>query len=216
MYVGRLSSAAATLGRVTASRWRWETHEGRAQRERVLRAATELFAAHGFRGTSLDAVATAVGITRQGVLHYFPSKTHLLLGVLEQRDEDDAAGAQRYRDTSDLPGALLSIIERHRAQPELPRLNTVLVAETVNPEHPAHARFRDRYRANRARTASAVEAAQAAGRLNPAADPTRLATVLLAVMDGLQLQFLLDPESVDMVEPFAELLALLQPHAVGE
>ena len=44
--------------------------------------------ANGYRGASLDAVAAAVGISRQGVLHYFPSKTHLLLGVLELRDED--------------------------------------------------------------------------------------------------------------------------------
>ena len=52
------------------------------------------FTAHGFRGASLDAVAAAVGISRQGVLHYFPSKTNLLLGVLELRDEESIARAE--------------------------------------------------------------------------------------------------------------------------
>jgi hypothetical protein len=32
----------------------------------------------------------------------------------------------------------------------------------------------------------------------------------MAVMDGLQLQYVLDPGSVDMVEPLAELLAMVE------
>jgi hypothetical protein len=38
-----------------------------------------------------------------------------------------------------------------------------------------------------------------------------VATLLIAVMDGLQLQFLLDPDSVDTVGPVAALLDLLGP-----
>jgi hypothetical protein len=34
--------------------------------------------------------------------------------------------------------------------------------------------------------------------------------LLMAVMDGLQLQHLLDPGSIDMVEPLAELLAMVE------
>ena len=33
--------------------------------------------------------------------------------------------------------------------------------------------------------------------------------LLIAVMDGLQLQHLMDPDAVDMVEPLSDLLALL-------
>jgi AcrR family transcriptional regulator len=81
---------------VAATRPRSTTPEGREQRERVLRAALGLFTAHGFRGASLGAVAAAVGISRQGVLHYFPSKTHLLLGVLDLRDELSIARAAEH------------------------------------------------------------------------------------------------------------------------
>jgi hypothetical protein len=57
--------------------------------------------------------------------------------------------------------------------------------------------------------AEAVAAAQEAGQLKPELDARNVAILLAAAMDGLQLQFLLDPESVDMVEPFSDLIGLL-------
>lgn len=197
---------------MAAARPRTTTPEGHEQRERILRAATELFAAHGFRGASLDAVAAKVGISRQGVLHYFPSKTHLLLGVLDLRDEDDAARVEeRFGTAEDFVDGLLALVQQNQQAPDLPRLFTVLTAESVDPQHPGHEHFRERYQTVRAALTFAVEAAQASGQLNPAVDPASLATVLVAVMDGLQLQFLLDPEAVDMLEPLAGLLSLLLP-----
>ena len=85
----------AVTGAPYASRMpgRATTPEGREQRERILRAAFERFAAHGYRGTSLDAVAAAVGISRQGVQHYVTSTLHLMLGVIELRDEEPATRA---------------------------------------------------------------------------------------------------------------------------
>src|SRR3954447_16016555 len=91
------------------------TPEGLAQRERILRAAMELFAAQGFRGASLDAVAARVGITRQGVLHYFPSKGLLLLGVLDLRDEDERARVEQ-RDTTGLAEGLLRVVEHNQEE----------------------------------------------------------------------------------------------------
>lgn len=51
------------------------------RREQILEAALEVLTARGFKGTSIDAVAERAGLTRQGVLHYFPSKKRLLLGI---------------------------------------------------------------------------------------------------------------------------------------
>jgi AcrR family transcriptional regulator len=197
---------------MAAFRARTTTPEGREQRERILRAAMELFAAHGFRGASLDAVAAVVGISRQGVLHYFPSKTHLLLGVLDLRDQDDAARSEeRFGDSADFVDGLLAAVRHNQDAPDLPRLFTVLSAESVDPEHPGHDRIRERYRTARAAFTYAVQEAQQRGQLSGAIDPTRLATVLIAAMDGLQLQYLLEPESVDMVEPLSGLLEILRP-----
>lgn len=52
-------------------------------RARAVLAATRLFAAQGFDATSVQAVADDVGVTKQAVLHHFPSKDHLRQAVLE-------------------------------------------------------------------------------------------------------------------------------------
>lgn len=53
-------------------------------RRAALDAARELFAQRGFDGTALQDVATAVGVTKQAVLHHFRSKEELRLAVLAQ------------------------------------------------------------------------------------------------------------------------------------
>jgi AcrR family transcriptional regulator len=194
---------------MAATRPRSTTPEGREQRERILRAALRLFTAQGFRGASLDAVAAEVGISRQGVLHYFPSKTHLLLGVLDLRDENTVERAEA-RGATDLADGLIGVVADNQREPDLVRLFTVLAAESVAPEHPGHERFQERYRSVRSVLTQAVDEAQQAGDLVTGIDPAHLATLLTAVMDGLQLQFLLDPDSVDMIEPLTALLTLLR------
>ena len=53
-------------------------------RERILQMATRLFAARGYDGTSLQAVADAVGVRKQSLLYYYPSKEELRQAVLQQ------------------------------------------------------------------------------------------------------------------------------------
>lgn len=49
----------------------------------IVGAATRLFAAQGVDATSIQAIADAVGVTKQAVLHYYPSKEHLRKAVLD-------------------------------------------------------------------------------------------------------------------------------------
>ena len=155
-------------------------------------------------------MAAAVGISRQGVLHYFPSKTHLLLGVLELRDEETIARAEERAGRRTSSTALLGARRAQPARADLTRLFTVLSAESVAPEHLGHEHFRERYR-HGPRRAGRGRARGAGGRRarSPTSTPAIVAILLAAVMDGLQLQFLLEPEAVDMVEPLAALMELL-------
>jgi AcrR family transcriptional regulator len=52
-------------------------------RATILVAARELFAAHGFAGTSVRAVATQAGVDAALVHHYFGTKDDLFLAALE-------------------------------------------------------------------------------------------------------------------------------------
>ena len=57
-------------------------------RQRLLDIAEQLFAERGFYGVSIAAIASEVGFTKQGVLHYFNSKEKLY-GASLQRISDD-------------------------------------------------------------------------------------------------------------------------------
>jgi TetR/AcrR family transcriptional regulator, transcriptional repressor for nem operon len=53
-------------------------------RERILDAAHRLFYTSGLRGVSMDAVASAAGIKKANLFHYYPTKESLELAVLDR------------------------------------------------------------------------------------------------------------------------------------
>lgn len=61
--------------------------DGTARRAQIRRIAAELFDANGYRETSMDAIADAVGIKKASVYYYFPSKDQLLVELHEEMIE---------------------------------------------------------------------------------------------------------------------------------
>lgn len=57
--------------------------DGAHTRQQILAAASDAFLAHGYAATTLEQVATELGITRGAVLHHFGSKSALLRSLLE-------------------------------------------------------------------------------------------------------------------------------------
>lgn len=53
-------------------------------RRRALAAAEEAFAAQGFHGASLSAIARAAGLSNPGLIHHYPTKAALYLALLDQ------------------------------------------------------------------------------------------------------------------------------------
>jgi AcrR family transcriptional regulator len=183
------------------------------RRAEIVAAALEVFAERGYRGGSLAAVGERVGLTQQGVLHYFPSKDALLTEVLRLRDaldgEDPAGSGTDHGDTG--PGGLAGVealVARNMGRPGLVQCFTVLAAESVTDQHPAHDFFAARYRALRPQLAALLQAELGdPGPSGLTAD--QASALLIAVMDGLQQQWLLDPGQVDMaalVSSFAGVL----------
>ncbi|MFJ3385923.1 MULTISPECIES: TetR/AcrR family transcriptional regulator [unclassified Curtobacterium] len=179
--------------------------KGIAKRDEILTVALELVAGQGFRRTSIKDIADAVGLTQAGLLHYFDSKDELWVEILRRRDELDNATEWNAAD----PAELLAAIVRHNT--EVPGLVQMFVnlsaAAATDPEHPAHEYFRQRYENSRRDMAADFRAMQEDGRLRTDVDAEELTSVLLAVSDGMQIQWLFDP-SRDMVA-HVELVARL-------
>jgi AcrR family transcriptional regulator len=179
------------------------------RRAEIIQAATEVIAERGYRGATLAAVAERVGLTQQGLTHHFPSKEALLVAVLEARDQWDMASAALQGRAWPLE-VVANLVEYNATRPGIVQAFTVLAGDSVTEGHPAQEYFRDRYAHVRDGGAEALRA-EYGDRLPGGLTPERAATLLAAVTDGLQLQWLLDPDAVDMPAAFRDFLALLAP-----
>ena len=184
------------------------TAKGRARREQVLDAALRAFAAQGYRGTSIAAIADEVGLSEPGLLHYFPSKPALLLETLEffQRQTRDEA-EQLAKGARSFAEHLLALAAQHEQDPRFIRLLLVLAAEGIDPDHPAHEWMVRRYEWVRADFERQFTADQAAKLLRADVDPAQLAPQAVAAMDGFELQFLLGDAEHGIVAPLEAFFA---------
>jgi AcrR family transcriptional regulator len=187
------------------------TPQGRGTRDRIIEVAIGLFASRGFRSVSIDSIAAESGVTRQGVLYHFASKTELLLAVLDQHEQDNLERIAELYAANDrsLVATMRAYVRASRENRGLIRMLLVLAAESMDAEHPAHDHLVKRYRDLRADITEAIAGEQAAGRLNAVVPAHRLAAVYIAIADGLQLQEYLDEGSIELEETLADLLELM-------
>ncbi|MCI9890100.1 TetR/AcrR family transcriptional regulator [Micrococcales bacterium 31B] len=174
--------------------------KGKSRKLEIIEKATAVFGEVGYHGSSLRDIGARVGISHAGLLHHFGSKEGLLTAVLVYRDwlSSEAAKASGEHHATDPFLGLVATAERNMEQGALVELFAVLAAEASNHDHPAHDFFVARYATLRRDVTAACQALHEQTRLRPGVDPEWLATAIIALMDGLQVQWLLDPESVDM------------------
>ncbi|MGW3995167.1 TetR/AcrR family transcriptional regulator [Amycolatopsis sp. NPDC004772] len=174
--------------------------KGRIRREDIITAAAAAYGELGYHGSSLREIAKRVGISHAGLLYYFPTKEALLAAVLERRDADDS---ERERLT--VPPGLevlrhfVALAEHNVRHPGIVDLYSRLAAEAVAPDHPAHEYFVRHYRAARDGVHESFEALAARGELRDGVEPGPAALTFIALMDGLQVQWLTVPGDVDLV-----------------
>jgi AcrR family transcriptional regulator len=184
---------------------------GHARREEIVRAAIEVIAERGYRGASLAAVAEKAGLSQQGLLHYFRSKEDLLIGVLQWRAETDTGGRDIVAEPMSL-AATQGVVEANAHREAIVRTFSALLGESVTGDHPAAEYFRIRYR--RVREAmTATLRLEWGDRLPSGLTPEEAAPLVVAIMDGLQYQWLHEPESFDMPAAFKAFVRLLDPKA---
>lgn len=173
---------------------RQATAERRAE---ILRAAANTFGSKGYMSGSLTEVAEQVGITHAGVLHHFGSKEQLLVEVLEYRDKEDV----RDLEGQHIPGGLelfhhlLRTARMNVERRGIVQGYTVLTGESVTENHPARTWVTERFTVLRGEIQSAILAVGEGAVSEELA--TCAASAIIGVMDGLQVQWLLD-EDVDL------------------
>ena len=168
----------------------------------ILRAATGIFGRRGYQRGSLIEIAEVVGITHAGILHHFGSKDELLLEVLRHRDQADIEELEvdHLPEGLDLFAHLVRTARLNATRPGIVQTYAVLSAESVTEDHPAQEWFRNRFSGLRGILTEALRGVCGEdGRRMPSDEEiSAAASVIIGLMDGLQIQWLLDPEAVDL------------------
>lgn len=192
-------------GLMSPSKPRGQYAKGAERREQIIQTATDVFATEGFEGTALKRVAELVGVKEATLFHYFRGKQELLTAVLAERDRRSLA-AMEEKDSG--LALMVRSAERNRHEPGLTTLYAVASATANDPGHDSHAYFTERYAHVVQSLAVDIGRKQAAGEARSDLQATDLARMVVAVSDGLQLQWLYDKD-VDVADGLSRFIDVL-------
>lgn len=165
------------------------TARGVATRARILQAAADLMFTRGVGVTTLDDVRAASGTSKSQLYRYFPDKEALVREVIELQAEqlleqqgqqlqrlNSIRGLERWRD---------AIVQRNisRGGAYGCPLGS-LASEVADQNHDQRTALADHFRTWESLLSSGLARMRASGLLRPEADPERLATGLMAALQG--------------------------------
>ena len=179
--------------------------KGIKRRQEILDAAQEVFGRVGYVGGSLQQIADQVGVSRAALVRYFPDKESLLTALLQQWEAENSERARSNPGLENIRG-LMNVVKfnvEHRGSIEL---FLTLATEASNPAHPAHEFMAARYKNSKAYFLGELMRASSSGEVLPMTEIQARSEIegLFALLDGLQIQWLLDPQ--------ADLVAMVQYH----
>ncbi|MCE7797149.1 TetR/AcrR family transcriptional regulator [Sphingobium sufflavum] len=184
------------------------------RRGQILEQAIGLIGERGYYGFTILELGRRCGLSNPGLLHYFPSKQAVLLAVLDslQLAEIDVMEPLAQSAMVELQGdaakaAVLHILRtiavRAHAKPDTCLFVAGLQSESLDPAHPAHEWWTRR---------EVAVLDFYTGILRPHVDaPLLVARELLAMMDGLFLQWLRAGRDFDVLAAWDHALARIVP-----
>ncbi|KQP70041.1 hypothetical protein ASF40_09405 [Microbacterium sp. Leaf288] len=190
------TSPGTAPARAGGSRGRYAKSEDVQQR--IVGAATEVFGVSGYHAATFKEVSRRAGVSERGLAYHFPTKEALLAAVVDRHE--------RWRSVMVLPAtglgafaAVLAVVGADAGLPGIVTLHSLLSGEATPVDHPLHEHYRSRYLDLRTYLARAFAAAQAEGQAASVLSPEDLAAGMIALLDGLQLQWLYDQQAIDVV-----------------
>jgi TetR/AcrR family transcriptional regulator, transcriptional repressor for nem operon len=165
-----------------------KTGRGRASRERIVERAAELFAGRGISATSLDEVLAAAGAGKGQFYHYFRSRDELAAAAVGFRCAQVVSGlTEALGAVSSLAGleqALAGYVAGFE-QSGLPGCPIgTLASEVAGRNEDARLQAAAGFDAWERLLAQALERMRQRGELRADAEPARMATGLLAILEG--------------------------------
>jgi AcrR family transcriptional regulator len=180
----------------------------------LLTAALELIAERGFRGTSLQAIGERAGYSRGLVSHRFGSKEGLLRELV-RRMLDRWGTEVRDPAVGDRTGApaLVAVARVHRQaieeSPQAVRALYMLMFESVVDMPELRQELGALDQRLRERTTARLRAGQEQGNVPPDLDVDAHGALFLAMLRGITLQWLINPNAFDLPRVYAALEDLL-------
>lgn len=166
-------------------------------REKILTVTRDLIAEKGVKQTTLADISHVAGISQGTLFYYYKSKDDLIYDILEQHfsqlTDSIIAGIPRHT-TGDKVKLLRATLEKLIKDQNTSRMNIYLFQEAILGNDDIRDRFLVKYQTWREIIARQISS------LFDISSPDNLASlggVILAVIDGLTIQYLLDPNSVD-------------------
>lgn len=202
-----------------------ETNAGRAERrsypkgvrrrQQIMDSVITLLAQRGVDRASLRTVGEAIGVSHTALRHYFSSRDELLVEAYRTHEARAAQDAPAASESA--VGLIIEAAERNRSIPGLVELYATLTTDALQEQHAVTREFvRGRFRSLREALAGMIASGQQAGRIAPGIDPLDAAALVIAASDGLQIQWLLDPDTVDVGRSLSILERLLPRGAEPE
>lgn len=186
-------------------------------RERILQSATDLFGARGVEAVSLDVIAADVGVAKQTLLYWFPSKDDLVQAVLLQAAAELAIATEAaLRATGDDPLDRIDAVVRAVFRPAVRRPALLGLIREVSRLPPAVGeRFHAELQPLVERAVAYLHKEMDRGRIRRA-DPRLIAALCYATVTGIATEPELlrsvgwQPTAADLRRLRAELLAFLR------
>lgn len=154
--------------------------------EEILDGAAEMFAEHGYYGSSLRDISQHIGISHSGMLHHFGAKDVLLDAVIDRMEEHAQTALDRIHEIDGSREMLMRGLAAIWHPASLPiRLLATLDAESVSEDHPGRFRLARLRRVHEHMLETCFSSLAANGLLREETDPAFAGRALLAVILNL-------------------------------
>lgn len=165
-----------------------------ATREKILRAANDLFYVHGYNATGLDRIIAEAGVAKGNFYHHFKSKEELAEAVLDwhrERAFEEIGVDLTAPDSSPLP-TLLKFLEGMARRTTCPTAECEVrgcffgnfALELSTGSQRVRSKVNQIFETVRAGIRDLIARGQAGGEIRPELDPDRTAGMVLGLMEG--------------------------------